>query len=110
MAKDTLKFYRSADGAPRAEGYDEADQVLAGFLESDLQDDAIVARELLERLALPVDADDQVDAFVGNAYAVTVDGETVTLAGNAEGNDRTAMISLDDLRRAVSGWLKFVSG
>lgn len=109
MEKYSLKFYRSEDGAPRAQAREEDGHVLAAFLESDLQDDAVMVRELLERLSRPLDADDQIDAFVGNAFAVTVDGDTVTLAGHAEGNDITSMIALTDLQHALQKWLKFVA-
>ena len=109
MSKDKLRFFRSSDGAPRAEGDDDSTRVLAAFLESDLQDDANTTGLLLGRLAAGNDADTQVDAFIGNAFAVTLDGDTVTLAGLAEGNTQATMVDLEAMRRAVAGWLAFVS-
>ena len=109
MNKDTLRFFRSSDGAPRAEGDGESARVLAAFLESDLQDDATTTQELLDRLAGREGANEQVDAFVGNAFAVTLDGDTVTLAGLAEDNTQAAMVDLEAMRCAVADWLAFVS-
>jgi hypothetical protein len=109
MNKDNLRFFRSSDGSPRAEGDGESARVLAAFLESDLQDDTTTTQLLLNRLAGGKDADDHADAFVGNAFAVTLDGDTVTLAGLAEGNTHAAMVDLEAMRLAVADWLAFVS-
>ena len=109
MNKDTMRFFRSSDGLPRAEGDGESARVLAAFLESDLQDDATTTQLLLDRLAGGKGTDHQVDAFVGNAFTVTLDGDTVTLAGLAEGNTQAAMVDLEAMRRAVADWLAFVS-
>jgi len=109
MTGNHLRFFRTADGSPRASGDSESDRVLARFLESDIQDDPVTARELLTRLEAPIAEDGHADAFVGNAFALTRDGDTVTLAGHAEGNIESAMLDLESTKQAVSDWLSFVS-
>ena len=103
MESTKLNFYSARDGAPRAEGFDEAGRVLALFLESDLQDDPGLCREVLYLLS------GHGESFIGNAFAVSLEHGAVRLEGNTEGNDRRAVVHPDRLEKAVIDWLAFLS-
>ncbi len=104
----TMQFSRDKDGAPIATG-EGKQRVLADFLQSDIQDDAIIARELLEM------ADEVARGalgryeFTGNAHELTLRESGATLVESHGGDDRGVEIPLADFRRALSGWLTFIT-
>jgi hypothetical protein len=108
MKHERLRFFRDLEGAPRAEAGDPDGRVLALFLESDLQDDAGLCRELLGRMTSRRGANDQPINFIGNSFAMTVDADIVTLSGHSEGNSHTAMLDSRRVETAVRGWLEFI--
>ncbi len=105
-----MQFSRDKHGAPLAvaEGKDE-EQALANFLQSDVQDDNIIARELLDM------ADEVARGalgryeFNGNAHELTMKHDEAVIRNSMDDKDDTEQrIPLADFRRALSGWLTFI--
>lgn len=108
MKHERLHFFRDRDGAPRAEATDPDGRVLALFLESDIQDDAGLCRELLGRMGAETGTSDRSFAFIGNSFAVTFGADIVTLSGHSEGNEHTGMLDPYRVETALRGWLEFI--
>lgn len=108
MRQKRLRFFRDREGAPRAEAADPDGRVLALFLESDLQDDAGLCRELLGRVTAQPGANDEPVEFIGNSFAVAFAADVVTLSGHSEGNEHTAMLDPGRVETALRGWLEFI--
>lgn len=108
MMQQKLRFFRDREGAPRAEGFDPGTRVLALFLESDLQDDGGVCREILRRMAARSGEGTTREQFVGNSFAVTFGHDSVVLTGHPEGNLHNATLDPGQVETAVRGWLEFI--
>ena len=108
MKNEQLRFFRDPNGVPRAEGADPDGRVLALFLESDIQDDDGLCRELLGRMAAQAGANEQPIEFIGNSFAMTFGPDIVTLSGHSDGNDHTAILAPRRVETALKGWLEFV--
>ena len=65
-----LRFYRDDDNAPRAVGNDTESSALAQLLESDIQDDAVTCRELLESIQQTAHTDEPL-THTGNSLTIT---------------------------------------
>ncbi len=102
-----LEFYRDASGNPRAHCEGPA-RVLAGFLESDLQDSPAAAREILKAI-------DEVESGgtaswrrTGNAYTLTVLPEGAAIEDEMDDEAEPYRLSLSEIRGAVEDWLSFL--
>jgi hypothetical protein len=108
MTQDKLRFFRDGEGAPRAEGFDPETQVLALFLESDLQDDSSLCREVLARMAEGSPAHGNRAEFIGNSFVVGFGPDGVVLTGHPEGNRHNARVDPRRVEKAVREWLEFI--
>jgi len=95
-----MKLYRDENNDPRAEAEGEL-ALLAGYLESDVQDDKEAAIELLQFL------ERKRGERIGNAYCVTFDEKQVTIA-ELEGNKESQTIGRNIFFQAVEAWIVFV--
>lgn len=109
MIREQLRFYRDHEDAPRALGLDPGSRVLAHFLESDIQDDATLCRELLSRIARLDAPDSPPVEFIGNSFAATFSPEGAQLGGHSEGNEHSARLDTRQVERAMAEWLAFIS-
>lgn len=108
MIHEHLRFFRDHEDTPRALGLDPDFQVLARFLESDIQEDARLCRQLLGRIS-PVGPDHAPPIeFVGNSFAASFGTDDVILKGNTDGNPYTAVLEPHQVELALKGWLEFI--
>jgi uncharacterized protein YacL (UPF0231 family) len=102
-----LKFYRDTAGDARAQGRGRG-KVLAGFLESDLQDSPAAAREVLRAIE-DVEAG-RLDTWerTGNAHTLTLSPEGATLQNEIDEDSEPCRLSLLEIRAAVADWISFL--
>ena len=103
-----LRFYRDDDNAPRAVGNDTQSCALAQLLESDIQDDAVNCRELLQRIRGAAKADAPL-VHTGNSFTLTVTPKTTTIRSLSVENDKEVTLDTDQFVLALKNWLKFIS-
>lgn len=103
-----LRFYRDDDNAPRAVGNDEESSMLAQLLESDIQDDAVTCRELLERIRR-IDQEDAPLVHTGNSFTITLTQKAATIGNLSLENDEKVTLERDKVELTLKNWLKFIS-
>lgn len=103
-----LRFYRDEDKAPRALGNDEESRVLARVLESDIQDDAVTCRELLQRIHGTTQADAPL-VHTGNSFTISWTRQSATICNLPVDNDKKITLDTDTLVIALKNWLSFIS-
>jgi uncharacterized protein YacL (UPF0231 family) len=103
-----LRFYRDDDNAPRAVGNDEESRLLAQLLESDIQDDAVTCRKLLQRIPGAAQADVPL-VHTGNSFTITLTQETATIGNISLDNDKEITLERDKVVLALRNWLKYIS-
>lgn len=96
-----MKFYRDDNNDPRAEASGEFD-LLASFLECDIQGDKDAGIELLEYL------EKKQGERIGNAYCVTFDDQHVHVSVLEGDNDKQSY-ARNHFFQAVEGWIVFIS-
>lgn len=101
------EFYWDKSGDPRARRR-AIPGVVAGFLESDLQDSMAATREVL-------DAIDEVEAGrlpswerTGNAFTLTLSPEGTEIMDEMDDAGEPYPLSLSEIREVVSDWLSFL--
>lgn len=102
-----LQFYRDAAGDARARGRGRG-KVVAGFLESDLQDSPESAQEVLKAIE-DVEAG-RADSWerTGNAYTLTLSPQGAALQNEMDEDAGPCVLSLPEIRDAVEGWVSFL--
>lgn len=102
-----LEFYRDADGAPRArcKGHGRA---LADFLESDLQDSARAAHEVLRAVDRVESGREPSWERTGNAHTLSLSPEGAMIVNEMDDEAEPYALSLPALREAVAGWIAFL--
>lgn len=103
-----LRFYRDDDHAPRAVGNDEESRVLAQLLESDIQDDAVTARELLQRIRV-VPRSDAAAQHTGNSFTITLTPKSAEIGNLSLESDNKITLDKEKLAQALENWLNFIS-
>jgi len=103
-----LRFYRDDDNAPRAVGNDEESRVLAQLLESDIQDDVITCRELLEGIRGANQADAPL-VHTGNSFMLTLTQEAATIRNLSLDSDKELTLDGNKVALALENWFKFIS-
>ena len=106
-----MRFHRDSSGDPRAHGEKGREQLLAGFLESDVQGSAAHGRKILA--AIDKIAGGHLDDWerTGNAYTLTLSPGGADIESEMDDDDAGAgplHLSLDELREAVARWVDFV--
>jgi uncharacterized protein YacL (UPF0231 family) len=103
-----LKLYRDAAGDARARGRGRG-KVVAGFLESDLQDSPESAQEILR--AIEDVESGRADSWerTGNAYTLTLSPQGATLQDEMDEDAEPYVLSFSEIREAVAGWISFLS-
>ncbi len=103
-----LRFYRDDDNAPRAVGNDEESSALAQLLESDIQDDAVTCRELLQRIHGASQADAPL-VHTGNSFTITLTQESAAIGNLSLDNNKEVTLDNDKIVLALKNWLNFIS-
>lgn len=102
-----LQFYRDDAGDARARGRGRG-KVVAGFLESDLQDSPESAREVLRAL-------DDVEAGhadswerTGNVHTLTLSPQGATIQEEMDEDAEPYVFTLSEIREMVADWVSFL--
>ena len=88
-----------------ARGSGRHGEVLASFLQSDVQGDIEAARSLLVEVGAVERGEAPQPAAVGNAYAVAVSPEGITIRNAVVKNSRPEQYGFDELRQALGIWI-----
>lgn len=102
-----LKLYRDAAGDVRARGKGRG-KVLAGFLESDLQDSPASAQEVLRAIEDTEAGRLRSWERTGNAYTLTLSPEGATLQDEMDEGAEPYLLSLPEIREVVADWVSFL--
>lgn len=99
-----IDLYRDEDGCPRARGA-RAGDLLARWLESDIQGSAPAARGLLEVLDRIESGELGSWEETGNAHTLELAAEGATIVPDWDEEALPQPVSLGELREALQGWL-----
>ncbi len=102
-----LDYYRDSAGDPRVRGKGQG-RVIAGFLESDLQDSPAAAREVLHALDRVESGHAPSWERTGNAYTLTLSPEGATIQDENQEDSEPCPVPLAALREALAGWISFL--
>jgi hypothetical protein len=80
-------------------------EVLASFLQSDVQGDLEMARALLAEIGAVERGEAPQPNAVGNAYSVAVSSKGVALRNTVIDDSRPEQYGFDELRRALGIWI-----
>jgi hypothetical protein len=104
-----LKLYRDDAGDARASGRGRG-KVVAGFLESDLQDSPQSAQEVLQAIE-DVEAGRTLSwERTGNAYTLTLSLQGAAIQNEVDEDAEPYVLSLSEIREAVADWVSFLNG
>ena len=99
--------YWDREDDPRAQ-CDPPYELLAGFLESDIQGSAVVGREILQAIDRVMAGEQETWQDTGNAYTLTLSAQEASIEAEAAREAASCQVSLADLREAVAQWLAFI--
>ena len=104
-----LQFYRDDAGNARARGRGRG-KLVAGFLESDLQDSLESAREILKAID-DVEAG-RADSWerTGNAHTLTLSPQGAAIQDEMDEEAEPYVLSLSEIREVVADWVSFLDG
>lgn len=104
-----LEFYRDESGDPRARaGRDR--EALAHFLESDVQGSAAFGLEILAAIEAVSEGGLGEWTRTGNSYTLVLSPEGAAIEPDFDEESEAGLVSLDDLREAVTRWIEFLDG
>ena len=103
-----MKLYRDSSGDPRAHG-EKGRELLARFLESDVQASVSHGRRLLA--AIDKVAGGHLDEWegTGNAYTLSLSPDGADIEPEMD-DDEPLHLTLGELREALARWVKHVEG
>jgi len=102
-----IRFYRDADGSPRAESQKPALASLAQFLESDIQDDRATCIDLLGEI-MSMSKGARPFEFIGNSWILSYSEEFAALANHADDDGDAIPLPPETIAEAVREWLEFI--
>ncbi len=102
-----MRLYRDSSGDPRAHG-EKGHEILARFLESDIQDSASLGRKILA--AIDKVAGGHLDEWerTGNAYTLTLTPDGAEIEPEMDDDAEPLHLSLAELRQGVERWVEFL--
>lgn len=107
-----LDFYRDEAGDPRARaaaGRAREQELLARFLESDVQGSAATGREILAALRQVEAGELPAWEQTGNAFTLRLSPAGAEIESVLDESGEVAAIPLRDLRRALRAWVDFLA-
>lgn len=102
-----LQLDRDTTGDARARGRGRG-KVVAGFLESDLQDSPEAAREVLGAIDAVEAGREPSWERAGNAYTLTLSPQGAILQDEMDEDAKPCRLTLAEVRKAVADWLAFL--
>jgi uncharacterized protein YacL (UPF0231 family) len=103
-----LRFYRDQEHAPRAVGSDEHSIQLAQLLESDIQDDAVACRELLDSIHQLPQQNGRISR-TGNSFNITLTPQRTTLRRLSLETGENYILDTSRVEQALQEWLNFIT-
>ncbi len=100
------RFFIDEKGMPRVEANGDMKSA-AMFLQTDIQADSAMARELL-RLLNQAETGPIATEFVGNAYAVTMNHDQVVIEPLYEGQGQKIALQHGEFKELVEKWLDLI--
>jgi hypothetical protein len=102
----TVRRHRTGHLEGRARpGSGRHGEILASFLQSDIQGDLGAARALVAEISAVERGEAPQPAAVGNAYSVAVSPDGATIRNAVIEDSRPEHYSFDELRRAIATWI-----
>jgi hypothetical protein len=80
-------------------------EILASFLQSDVQGDLAAARALMAEISAVERGEAPQPAAVGNAYSIAISPDRVTIHNAVIEDSRPEHYGIDELRRAIETWI-----
>jgi uncharacterized protein YacL (UPF0231 family) len=105
----SLEFYRDEAGDPRARA-DRDREALAHFLESDVQGSAAFGLEILAAIEAVTEGRLREWTRTGNSHTLVLSEEGAAIEPDFDEESETGIVSLSDLREAVTRWIEFLDG
>ena len=102
-----LNFYRDANGDPRADG-GSANQLLAGFLESEIQGSSKMCGFLLDAIDRIINGSLEQWEESGNAYTIALIRQGVRIEALFDDSVSVFELSLERFRDTVLRWKAFI--
>ncbi|HEX3531683.1 MAG TPA: YacL family protein [Thermoanaerobaculia bacterium] len=102
-----MRLYRDSSGDPRAHG-EKGQEILARFLESDVQDSASLGRKILA--AIDKVAGGHLDEWerTGNAYTLTLTPDGADIEPEMADTAEPLHLTLAELHQGVARWVEFL--
>jgi uncharacterized protein YacL (UPF0231 family) len=102
----TVRRHRAGHLVGRARpGSGRHGEVLASFLQSDVQGDLATARGLLAEIGAAERGQAPQPAAIGNAYSIAISRDRVTLRNAVIEDSRPEHYGFDELRQALETWI-----
>lgn len=102
------RFYRDQAGDPRAE-IRGAERLLGDFLESEVQDAAVVGRELLQRAAAVAAGREPAWEQSGNAHTIRCQPDGIILSADFSDDTPPLRLGHDRFQDMLRRWLEFLA-
>ncbi|MCB1755704.1 MAG: hypothetical protein KDJ38_09290 [Gammaproteobacteria bacterium] len=102
-----LSFFRDNNDIPHARG-PLGEKVLTVFLETDIQEDAIILQALLDDLWAVQNGHTDSREFYGNAHTVVMTPETVTIQSEADETSKPYTTKLKHFHEVLLDWEAFI--
>lgn len=102
-----LEFYWDAAGDARARCKGRG-RVVAGFLESDLQESVAAANEVLRAVEEVAAGRTESWERTGNSYTLTLDAEGASIQNEIKAETEPYQLSLPEIREIVTDWISFL--
>ncbi len=80
-------------------------EVLASFLQSDVQADLAAARGLLAEIGIAERGEATQPSAVGNAFSIAISSDGVTIYNAVVEDSRPERYAFDELRQALGTWI-----
>jgi hypothetical protein len=104
LSRTKLELYRDGRGLPRARA-GGADDLLARFLESDVQGSVITAYDILGMLDRVESGETDLWEGTGNAYTLTLTPDGALIQDELEDDAEALHLPLAELRDALNAWV-----
>ena len=101
-----MEFERDCEGVAAANSDDEH-RLLAGFLQSDVQEDTVTGEALIQHAQQCLKDSAYRYEFIGNAHQLVMTAEGVTITRLSDSESRAFELAI--FQEQLAAWLKFVA-
>lgn len=100
-----IDLYRDRRGRPRARGEGPGGDLLARFLEADVQGSVVVADEVLDMLDRVESGETERWEDTGNVHTLVLTADGAQIRDELKDGDEVLHLPLAELREALNAWL-----